>query len=329
MAMSNMREEKKSNLYGKLIVLTILLGEFFSIKAQDLQSSPSLVSSPLTLIPEYIQYNSLDIKPIDINQSMPATFRNTQENKLIRQEELFPFFECLINNNQPVRVLHIGDSHVRGHIFTTTTRQRLEQAWGKEAVIPDTITYQTSALAIETGQPGIVYHTLGINGATTVHFCSPDKLGILDSLRPNLIIISFGTNESHARSYTETNHLTELNNLLYAFRHHCPNAKLLLTTPPGSYIRKRQRQRVINQRTNQVANTILAFAKQHELPVWDLYHIVGGSQQACQNWTSHKYMQRDKIHYTHAGYCLQGNLLAEAILKAFNEYVEYRFKQNS
>jgi hypothetical protein len=34
-------------------------------------------------------------------------------------------------------------------------------------------------------------------------------------------------------------------------------------------------------------------------------------------------MQRDQVHYTHEGYRVQGNLLAEALLKAYNSYVEH------
>jgi hypothetical protein len=33
-------------------------------------------------------------------------------------------------------------------------------------------------------------------------------------------------------------------------------------------------------------------------------------------------MARDGVHYGHEAYNLQGNLLGEAILKAFNEYLK-------
>ena len=43
--------------------------------------------------------------------------------------------------NGPVRVVHIGDSHVRGHVYPLVTRRCLESDFGAEAVYPDSITY--------------------------------------------------------------------------------------------------------------------------------------------------------------------------------------------
>lgn len=305
----------------------LVVGSLFpyTLVAQDLQPQRLSEQSPLSVVPEYAVRHPFYITLVEVGNSMPLSFRDTLENTLLRPEKLYPFFDRLVNNESPVRILHLGDSHVRGHVFTVTTRHRLEQAWGSYAVVPDSITYRTSALAVETGAPGLVYHTLGINGATTVNFRTPEKLAALDSLRPDLVILSFGTNESHGSRYSEKIHRMELDSMLHAVNTYCPKAEVLLTTPPGSYLRRRRRQRVINPTTPRVADAILAFANQKELPVWDLYHIAGGSRRACANWVNNKYMQRDRVHYTHDGYRLQGVLLAEAILKAYNGYVENRF----
>lgn len=295
--------------------------------AQDLLPARMKAEQKVCTLPEYSARGNFPMRPVTVGSTMPESFRDTLPNHLTRGEKLYPFFERLMRNDVPVRVVHIGDSHVRGHIFTIETRHRLEKAWGNEAVLPDSVTYRTSALAVETGRPGLVYHTMGINGATTSHFMLAEKLEAIAGLHPDLIILSFGTNESHNKRYDASEHHLQLDSILHQLRIHCPQAEVMLTTPPGSYIRRRRRgPRIINTLTPHVVETLQHFAAEHQLPLWDMYNIVGGKKYACLNWTNGKFMQRDRVHYTHGGYLLQGDLLAEAILKSFNDYVADRLE---
>jgi len=257
-----------------------------------------------------------------VTDSLPTTFENRQPNRIEREELLFPFFEKLCVAHQPARIVHIGDSHVRGHVFTVATRHCLERAFGSQAVYADSITYQTSALAHETGNPGLIYHAIGINGATTLQFTEAERLEEIAGLKPDLIILSFGTNESHGKNYDASEHAVQLDALLTLLYNQCPGAVVMLTTPPGSFIRAQRRRKVANSRTAEVVETLLNFARRRGLPVWDLYDIAGGEQSACANWKDGNYMQYDQIHFTSDGYTLQGALLAAAILNAYNDYVD-------
>lgn len=328
MDMNNMRERKPTkachNIWTKLGCLLGLTFVSTTLFGQDLLPACAKAHPQQVSCKEYAARIEFPVRPVTMSNSMPETFKDTLTNSLLRSDQLYPFFERLLRHDAPVRVVHLGDSHVRGHVFPIAVRHRLEQAWGSYAVKPDSITYRTSALASETGQPGLVYHALGINGATTHHFMNPEKLNEVEALHPDVVILSFGTNESHGRRYDETIHTNQLDSLLHAVRIRCPQAIVVLTTPPGSYIRQRRRGRVVNQLTPRVVKNILNFAQKNSLPVWDLYDIVGGSRRACQNWTKSRLMQRDRVHYTHEGYRVQGRLLAEAILKAYNDYVSDR-----
>ena len=253
---------------------------------------------------------------------LPTSFRPGSPNRIERSELLTPFYTALAENTRPVRILHWGDSHVRGHIFTTATRHTLEEAWGKEAVEDRPISYRTTALATETGRPGLVYHAYGINGATSSAFLTPELLEMADTLHPDLIILSFGTNESHGTGYDEASHRAEMEQLLDSLTTRCPQAIVLLTTPPGEYLKRRIRRkgrrrtvRTANPRTLRAATVIAQTAADRNLPLWDLYHIAGG-EYACRNWSAGRYFRADGIHFTPAGYTLQGNLLAHALLDA-------------
>lgn len=268
----------------------------------------------------------------EMMSSLPATFRQTQANQIIGSDLLTPFFEKIRKADRPVRVLHLGDSHVRGHVFTVETRQCLEKVWGDSAVYADKITYKTSALARETGKAGLVYHAYGINGATYGQFNNEQTLSKFDELNPDLIILSFGTNEAHGRNYTEEWQIQEMDALLASLKERFPDADFLLTTPPGSYWRKRVKKtlkngrktyvtrHILNEQVEQVANTQVTYGAEHQIPVWDLYHVVGGADYACRNWRNAGLQRSDYIHYTSEGYILQGKLLAEAILKAYYSY---------
>ena len=54
-----------------------------------------------------------------------------------------------------------------------------------------------------------------------------------------------------------------------------------------------------------------------------MYEVVGGKKRACKNWTEAKLMRPDHVHYLPEGYILQGNLLYQALIKAYNDYVSH------
>lgn len=272
-----------------------------------------------------------EARAVLLRSALPESFLKTKNNQLIRSEALIPFFKKIKAHTAPARVVHLGDSHVRGHVFPVVVRQELEAAWGCEAVEADKITYKTSALARETGAPGLVYHAIGINGAKYEDFDNEERLKQVSALAPDLIILSFGTNEAHGRNYTESWHEAEMDALVQNLRKRCPEAVILLTTPPGSYWTRRVStvsqgrtryvtRRVPNEHTKRVVDTQLDYAERNRLPVWNLYDIVGGSLFACKNWSNAGLQRADKIHYTPEGYTLQGRLLAEAILNAYQHY---------
>lgn len=262
---------------------------------------------------------------VSVDSPMPAVFRNTTENELTDPAgSLNPFWEKLGALDRPLRIVHIGDSHVRGHVFPYVMRCSLEDDFGSKAVENIPVTYQTSGIARETGSSGVVYHILGVNGATCQSFSTPEHIRQIADLHPDLVILSFGTNEAHGRRYNASEHTAAMNYLIEELKASCPDVAFLMTTPPGAYVRNGRRGKIINPRTPLVVENELKFAREHGIAIWDMYDIVGGKQRACLNWNAAKMYQRDKIHFTHEGYTLQGLLLHEAFIKAYNHYVATR-----
>lgn len=244
----------------------------------------------------------------------PKTFLKTCRPVITNPEVLTPVFEKL-HSGKITRIVHIGDSHVRGHSFTVETRHILEQAWGSQAVEPQVINYQTTALATETGQPGIVYHAIGKNGATYHTFLDENRLQLIDSLHPDLVIISLGTNDAYGRTFDSAAMRANMDSLCCRIQERNPTARILLTTPPGCYWR-----RIPLRHMKDVAAAQRQYAAEHGLAVFDLHTTVGGEIFALRNWRSQNMMRRDLIHFNNSGYQLMGALLAHAILAADETY---------
>lgn len=245
-----------------------------------------------------------------IGCSLPKLFQRAGRNEIVDSLGILsPVLEHLrlvkaAVSEDTVRILHIGDSHIRGHIFPQTTGQRLTEVFG-----------------------AVSYTDMGVNGATCLTFTHPDRIAAIAAMKPELLIMSFGTNESHNKRYNVNSHYQQIHELISLIRDSLPDVPILLTTPPGSYesFRRGRRSRTyaINPRTVMAVNTIQRYAHDHNLIVWDMYNVVGGSLRACKNWQEVGLMRPDHVHYMPEGYILQGNLLYEAIIKAYNDYVSH------
>ena len=251
----------------------------------------------------------VDTVPVPVVH-LPANFQNCGANELIDSLGILNSFWQKLHRlhvglcSDTLRIVHIGDSHIRGHFFPRAVGTLMVQTFG-----------------------AISYVDMGINGAFCTTFTCAARISQIVALHPDLVILSFGTNESHNRRYNTRAHYREMDELVRMIRENLPGVPLLMTTPPGSYesTRKRRRHRVyrINPRTFVAVNTIRRFADDNGLAVWNMYDAVGGRRSACLNWQGAKLMRPDHIHYLADGYVLQGELFYQAILKAYNHYVGY------
>lgn len=297
----------KTGRYRKLLGIFLLSCFPFVLSAQDrLPVCPRADGGTRPSLP--LREPLLLGDPVAVNVPLPAAFVGAGKNMIVDSlGVLDPLLERLrqIQNGaseDTLRILHVGDSHIRGHIFPQTAGKRLAETFG-----------------------AVSYTDMGVNGATCLTFTHPDRIAAIAAFKPEFLILSFGTNESHNRRYNSNVHFHQMEELLKLLRNRLPDVPILLTTPPGSYesFRQRRRKRTysINPRTQTAVHTIHDFARRNGLVVWDLYNVAGGSRYACKNWTAAGLMRPDHVHYQPAGYILQGNLLYEALINAYNAYV--------
>lgn len=269
--------------------------------------SNTLIHLIATLLAHLLLTLATPARAQSIGTPFPSNFRNTQTNKIEGEIHMSKFF-LKIKQGKTVKVMQIGDSHVRGNIYPNTTGKTLKNFF-----------------------PHLEYTHYGINGAWAKRFYEQDMIARVAAQKPDLVIISFGTNEAHGSAINESVHSQSMLTLTDRIREKCPGVEFLFTTPPGSFIsrrttvRSRGRRRTYttsrtpNAKTGRVARSIVKFCQSHKMAVWDIYTIGGGDKSACTNWLNSGLMNTDAIHFLASGYALQGKMLGEAIHKAYTE----------
>ncbi|TWP30421.1 hypothetical protein ETU08_04820 [Apibacter muscae] len=174
----------------------------------------------------------------------------------------------------------------------------------------------TTILGINTEneENGIVYHSIGVNGAEYYHYDTSEYFNEeTPFLNPDLIIISLGTNEAFRKNFDEEDFKSEVHKFITNLRKYNPEVPFLITTPANSYINKKYQ----NPKLKRVRDILVAYCKENQLAFWDLQEITGNAQ----NWKNNQLISKDLIHYNAKGYRLQGELLYNALINSYKEYV--------
>ncbi|MCC8154164.1 MAG: GDSL-type esterase/lipase family protein [Tannerellaceae bacterium] len=168
---------------------------------------------------------------------------------------------------------------------------------------------------MRNGEPGILYHSIGINGAMFVNYSDEKYLRQLILLKPDILIVSLGTNETFGRRFNEEEFTGQVRDFVQLVKHYLPDTPVLLTTPAECYksvVVNKKKNYNRNQQTVIAARSIIKVAKENGLAYRDLFTATGGIN-SCENWYKGKWMGADRIHFNQQGYEEQGILLFKAL----------------
>lgn len=177
--------------------------------------------------------------------------------------------------------------------------------------------------SLENGHSGVLYHSIGINGACYTHYNrSPQVISSLPQLDPDLIIVSLGTNDAFPAKFSGSDNAAQIKQIISAIRRCNPDAAILLTTPMEFHSSKRSS--AANRNVTAVRGNLIEAAEENGLPYIDMYEIAGG-KGAMKKWLAAGMAQADKIHLTQQGYQLWGDMLYQAFINGYNTF----FLENS
>jgi lysophospholipase L1-like esterase len=162
-----------------------------------------------------------------------------------------------------------------------------------------------------TNKSGMIYNSLGVGGSSLYSITNNNSLLLSDIIiyKPDLIILSFGSNDAYSKTFDTVKYKSKLENFIDSIVNKQPNISILITAPPDS--RSKNREPVSIEKIQEV---FLRIAETHpNVAFWDLRSIMGGKNSVLR-WLNLKLAATDKLHYTKAGYELQAQLLIKALL---------------
>ena len=172
-------------------------------------------------------------------------------------------------------------------------------------------------LLLENQDPGICYHSIGVNGASVPSYLRCEFFEKqLSLIKPDLIIFSVGINDAYDTQFTADKYENNYDTLISYFQKVNPKAALLFTTNNDSYYKRKYP----NKKAEDVRDVMRKLAYKYGGGVWDMYGLMGGLG-SVKTWENAGLAKRDKIHFTKAGYETVGDLLFEALIKSYNDYV--------
>ena len=175
-------------------------------------------------------------------------------------------------------------------------------------------------MSLESHEPGVIYSASGVNGAKVKSYmrCTDfDKN--LKALKPDLIIISLGTNDAYYSDFKADDFKRNYKYMINKIKAALPNTSILITTPGDLYTKSRYKSIYPNRRIPIAHDVIIQVANETGIAVWDFYEVMGG-QYSAKKWRLNKLYKSDYVHLSAKGYVIQGDLIHKALMDAYYLY---------
>ena len=232
-----------------------------------------------------------------------------------RQDKSPVDFKLYDEATNQTAVLYLQDEYYKSFYFDRPVaqvkisyRKRDEQEKGS---------FMLDGILLENELSGLVYHSIGVNGGKFSDFVRARFFARqMADLNPDLIILSFGTNEAQGKLSTRYIY-QQIDELVSQLQQYAPDARFLLTTPADSYLKGRG----FNPYMSQVSQVIRQYATDKNYALWDLFALGGGERSALQ-WKSTGLLGSDSVHYSKTGYAVQGKLFYQSLIGAYNGFVQ-------
>ena len=139
----------------------------------------------------------------------------------------------------------------------------------------------------------------------------------LSLIKPDLVIFSIGINDAYEEDFSKESFYKNYDTLIQKIKSINPSTAILLTTNNDSYYKRKYP----NKRALEVREKMLELAQNEHLALWDMVQVMGGLN-SIKDWHKHKLAKKDLIHLSYDGYNLIGDLLFEAFMKSYINYIE-------
>jgi lysophospholipase L1-like esterase len=208
----------------------------------------------------------------------------------------------------PIKIDSLGFAEFRLAQEVTEVRVLLQKDFSRQKH------FTLQGISLDNENPGLVYSSLGINGAEVVSFLRSGETfeNHLKALAPDLIIISLGTNDAYGKNFSPDFFKKQYGNFLQRIQKAVPHSSVLLTTPGDNF----RGRKYPNYSNTKATAQLYDLAKETNCAVWDFYKVMGGLRSVVK-WQYSGLAAKDRVHLTGKGYRLQGELLFEALMQDY------------
>jgi lysophospholipase L1-like esterase len=254
-------------------------------------------------------------------------FLNSDENRRweLTQLRLLGYVEDGSDGVMPV--LYYNNDTIAGYLDLITKTYLFDlpesdYAFSVGFIQTDTVphTFVVNGFIPEKETPGIVYHSIGINGASVSSYLNSENFEEeLHLLEPDLIIFAIGINDAIAKDFAKEGFCRNYDALIEKIERVNPDCAYVFITNNDSFRRISRRKYRVNTNGPVARKAFYQLAEEHQGGVWDLFSMMGGLR-SMQRWQLSGLAQRDKVHFTKEGYRLIGDLF-------YNAFVDYYKKE--
>lgn len=179
--------------------------------------------------------------------------------------------------------------------------------------------FALTGVLLENNLPGITFHSIGVNGASVSDYLTkcPYLTTDLKLAKPDLVIFGIGINDASGPNYDSSLFRQRYLQLVDSIRTISPKCAFIFITNNDSY-RKVKRRYSVNNNGPLVREAFMRIAKECGGMVWDQFSIMGGLN-SMKKWTENNLGQKDRVHFTRAGYQLLGDLFSNAFFEALEQ----------
>ena len=169
---------------------------------------------------------------------------------------------------------------------------------------------------INSKNHGVLYNSVGINGASLVSFLKQDLFKEqLQKAKPDLIILDFGTNDLAGGKFDSLYFTTNLTKSIQRIRSVLPEVCILIPSIQDFTVNGKN-----ISVTSDYSKFVRGFVKKNDVALYD-YFWISGAKKSMKKWLNAGIAKSDQIHLTQSGYVLKGELYGNAILNSFARYL--------
>jgi lysophospholipase L1-like esterase len=182
-----------------------------------------------------------------------------------------------------------------------------------------------------TGRPGVVYDSLGLNGASTsvlsYGFNARTWTAELQHERPALVVINYGTNESQDAAYVNKQYEASLRKAIDRIRAALPGEPILVMSPMDRGRRTGVDQIETYETIPKIVDIQRKVAAEQGCAFFDTFEAMGGDGTMARWYNGHpRLVAGDLIHPTPQGAGMVAQLLVKDLMTGYDLYVKRQSK---